>query len=99
MSVQLICNGETCGEIIQDGTERVDVTLPTRQDPVSRQQVPGACFNFHTACYQAAGPLLPAPGISVMVRRMAAVPPPADPGDEQPAAVPALPAPLRAPAA
>jgi hypothetical protein len=98
MSVQLLCDRDTCGELIQDGTERVDVTLPNRQDPVSRQQIPGAGFNFHTTCYQAAGPLLPAAGVSVMVRRVAAVPPPADPGDEQPAA-PALPAPLRAPSA
>lgn len=92
---QLFCDGPECGQLIQDGTERVDVTLLGRQDPVSRQMIPGARFNFHTACYAKTGPVMPLPGLSVRVDRIWA--PPADTPDEPEQAAAALPDPLRAP--
>lgn len=86
---------DSCHLLIQDGTERIDVALPTRRDTLSGEVVPGAGFNFHLDCFQQAGPLVPGPGVTVSVRRVEAVvvtvPDPAP-------APPVLPDPLRAPA-
>lgn len=96
MAQQLTCDLNECqqGEIIQDGTERVDIVLTARRDEVSGQAIAGALFNFHTPCFQENGPVIPAPGLSITIRRVAAIPPPTPPAD--PAAD--LPEPAKAPA-
>lgn len=70
--IQLLCDKADCGQIIQDGTERFDISLPARRDEVSRQNVPGARFFFHPACYTANGPVTPLPGVSVTVTHVPA---------------------------
>lgn len=100
MATFLTCDATTCGQTIQDGTERYDITLPGRRDKPSGEFIDGARWNFHPTCYVAAGPVMPQPGITLVVSHIAATPPPADPApapaDPAPAA---LPEPLRAPSA
>jgi len=76
MAIQLLC--DTCTLIIQDGTERYDVSVPTRTDPASRQRLPGSRFNFHPTCYTGAGAVTPVAGLTVTVTHVAAAPPPPD---------------------
>jgi hypothetical protein len=91
MAQHLSCDATTCGEYIQDGTERIDVTLPSRQDEPSGQVIAGSTFNFHTTCYRNNGALIPDAGLCVIVTRV-----PATASVSAPVAS-ALPEPLRAP--
>jgi hypothetical protein len=82
--IQILCDRDGCGQLIQDGSERYDITLMSRRDNVSRQQIAGKRFFFHPTCYVASGPVTPAAGVSVSVTHVAPAAPSA-PADEAPA--------------
>ncbi|MFD9242741.1 hypothetical protein ACFV0D_12575 [Streptomyces sp. NPDC059556] len=81
MAQQLLCDNPSCPtetRVISTAEDRMDAFLTAAQRP-AEPSAQRDFMNFHWPCWAAMPPMLPAPGVSITLRRY--TPPPAVPAE------------------